>query len=422
MVDQGAKSAVVLGAGFIGLEAAEGLRDQGLDVTVVELGDHVLPPFEAELTPMMRSELERLGITVRERVCADAIEVGEDHDTVVLGDGTRIDTDLIVLSTGVRPATKVFEDAGIECDHGAILVDDHGKTSIEGIWAGGDAVAAKNPVTGELRPVPLAGPANRAGRLIADSIIRGDDARPIPEPLGTAVVRVGDLTGALTGSNRATLDAAGIKYHTLNLHPTQHVTYFPGATPMHLVVHFEEGTRRILGAQGVGKHGIDKRIDVFSTAIRGGLAINDLIDLDLAYSPPYGAAKDGVNMAGMIGENVLDGMTELWYAQDLADAMENCLIVDARRPDEYAGGHLPGALNVPHTQVRERLDEIREAAGGRPIRVHCLAGARSYIAERILRQEGFDVKNLSGGMLTLKEAMAGGLAPSVKLVFGDARQ
>ena len=422
MVDQGAKSAVVLGAGFIGLEAAEGLRDQGLDVTVVELGDHVLPPFEAELTPIMRSELEKLGIKVREKVCADAIEVGEDQDTVVLADGSRIPADLVVLSTGVRPATRVFEDAGVACERGAILVDEHGKTSIPGVWAGGDAVASKNPVTGDLRPVPLAGPANRAGRLIADSIIKGDEARKIPEPLGTAVVRVGDLTGALTGANRQTLDAAGIKYHTLNLHPTQHVTYFPGAREMHLVVHFEDGTGRILGAQGVGQKGIDKRIDVFATAIRGGLAINDLIDTDLAYSPPYGAAKDGVNMAGMMGENVLDGVTDLWYSEELPEAMEDCLIVDCRRPDEYAGGHLPGALNVPHTQVRGRIEEIREAAAGRPVRVHCRSGMRSYIAERILKQEGFDVKNLSGGMLTLKEAMAGGVTPPVKLVFGDARQ
>lgn len=415
-VEEGARHAVVLGAGFIGLEAAEALRGQGLEVTVVELASHVLPPLEPELAILIKKELERLGIRVRDGVGATEIESGEDSDTVILSDGTRIDADIVVLSVGVRPATEVFEGAGIECVQGAIVVDQHGRTSQEGVWAGGDATASRDAVTGVVRPVPLAGPANRAGRLIADSILLGEAARPIPNPVGTAVVRVGDLTAAMTGANKAALEQAAIPFHTLNLHPNQHAGYFPGARQMHLIVLFDAGSGAVLGAQAVGSDGVDKRIDVLATAIRAGMTVSDLIDLDLAYAPPYGSAKDPVNMAGMVGENVMDGVTQLWYAQELPQVMDEALILDVRTPAEFATGHLPGALNIPHTELRERMEEVHAAAGDRPVRVHCQSGVRSYLAERALRAEGFDVKNLSGGMLTLREAIDAGLLPGVELV------
>ena len=401
----GARDAVVLGAGFIGLEAAEALAHQGLNVTIVELAPHVLPPLESELATLVTAELAALGIDVRAGVAATAIEPEGGRDAVVLADGSRIPADLIVLSVGVRPDTAAFEAAGVACERGAMLVDAHGRTSLEGVWAVGDATASVDAVTEAVRPVALAGPANRAGRLVADAILRPEQARPIPAPLGTAIVRVGSLTAALTGANRAALDDAGLEYVTLHLHPNQHAGYYPGATQIHLVVHVRAQDGLLLGAQAVGTDGVDKRIDVLATAMRGGLSVTDLIDLDLSYSPPYGQAKDPVNLAGMVGENVLNQTLRLWYAEDLDAVREETLLLDARSATEVATGAIPGALNIPHTQLRERLDEVRAAAGGRPVRVLCASGVRSAIAHRVLTQAGFDSASLSGGMLTLRATL-----------------
>ncbi|GAA1852911.1 FAD-dependent oxidoreductase [Microbacterium koreense] len=398
----GAQSAVVLGAGFIGIEAAEALAQQGLDVTLVELAPHPLPPLETELASLVTAELRALGITVRAGVGATRVDGGAESDTVVLADGSTITADLIVLSVGVRPDTAPFEAAGIACERGAIIVDDHGRTSANGVWAVGDATASVDAVTGARRPVALAGPANRAGRLVADDILRPGSARRIPQPVGTAIVRVGSMTAALTGANRAALDAAGVTYRTLHLHPNQHAGYFPGASQVHLVVHVREADGLLLGAQAVGAEGIDKRIDVLATAIRAEMTVEDLIDLDLSYSPPYGQAKDAVNLTGMVGENVRDGKLRLWYAQDLAEVSASALIVDVRTAAEVATGVVPGAVTIPHTELRRRLDELRDAAAGRPVRVMCQSGVRSAIAHRVLTQEGFDSASLSGGMLTLR--------------------
>ena len=401
-VEGGARDAVVLGAGFIGLEAAEALAHQGLNVTIVELAPHVLPPLESELATLVTAELAALGIDVRAGVAATAIEPEGGRDAVVLADGSRVPADLIVMSVGVRPDTTVFEAAGVRTERGAILIDDHGRTSLPRVWAVGDATASVDAVTGAVRPVALAGPANRAGRLVADAILRPDSARPLPSPLGTAIVRAGSLTAALTGANRAGLDAAGIDYVTLHLHPNQHAGYFPGAAQMHLVVHISPTDGRLLGAQAVGTDGVDKRIDVLATAMRAHLFVTDLIDLDLSYSPPYGQAKDAVNLVGMVGENVLNQTLRLWYADDLDAVRAEALLLDVRGPAEVATGALPGALAIPHTLLRERLDEVRAAAAGRPVRVLCASGVRSAIAHRILVQAGFDSASLSGGMQTLR--------------------
>ncbi|AZC12420.1 FAD-dependent oxidoreductase [Microbacterium sp. ABRD28] len=404
-VDAGARRAVVLGAGFIGLEAAEALAARGLAVSLVELADHVLPPLERELATLVADELVDLGVDLHIGVGANAVEHGTEHDVVVLTDGTRIDADLIVLSVGVRPDTAPFEAAGIVCDRGAIVVDEHGRTSAPRVWAVGDATAAVDAVTGGRRPIALAGPANRAGRLIADDILRPDSARAVPSSVGTAIVRVGSLAAALTGANRASLDAAGTRYRTLHLHPTQHAGYFPGAAQLHLIVHFREDDGLLLGAQAVGEDGVDKRIDVLATAIRSSLTVDDLIDLDLAYSPPYGAAKDPVNLVGMLGENVRTGQLRLWYADDLDEVLASALVLDVRTADEVATGHLPGALHIPHTELRARLAEVADAADGRPVRVMCASGVRSAIAYRVLVQAGFDAASLSGGILTLRAAL-----------------
>lgn len=405
LVESGVRKAVVLGAGFIGVEAAEALRLQGLEVEVVEFAPHVLPPLEQEIAAPVTAELRRLGIVVNDGIAAQSIEQGTDHDTVVLADGRRIDAELIVLSVGVRPDTAVFEAAGVLCERGAMVVDEHGRTNLPAVYAAGDATVSVDRVTGIRRPVALAGPANRAGRQIADHILRPGLARPIPNPVGTAIVRVGELTAAMTGANRVSLKQAELEFDTLHLHPAQHAGYFPGAQQMVLVVHIRRGDGLVLGAQAVGPEGVDKRIDVLATAIRAGFTAAELIDLDLAYSPVYGSAKDPVNMIGMVGSNVVDGTLELWYAEEWDALREQALILDVRSVGEFESGHLPGALNVPHTELRERIAEVQTAAAGRPVRVLCGSGVRSHIAHRVLTQLGYDSASLSGGMLTVRAVL-----------------
>lgn len=402
LVTAGARRATVLGAGFIGVEAAEALRHAGLEVDLVELADHVLPPLERELAHVITDELTELGIRVHTGIAAQRVDVAEDADTVHLADGTAIPADLIVLSIGVRPDAGFAADAGIETARGAILVDERGRTSADGVWAAGDATASVDAITGAVRPVALAGPANRAGRLIADDIFGMASARPIPQPLGTAIVRVGSLAAAMTGANRAGLTAAGIPFRTLHLHPNQHAGYFPGAAAVHLIVHVGDDDR-ILGAQAAGAEGVDKRIDVLATAIRAGMTASELIDLDLSYSPPFGQAKDAVNLVGMVAENVSNGRLRLWYADELDTVSQTALVLDVRTAGEYAGGHVPGAVNIPHTQLRDRLDELADAAAGRPVRVYCGVGVRANIAHRILVGAGFDSASLSGGIRTLRQ-------------------
>ena len=398
-----ARTAVVLGAGFIGLEAAEALALRGIQTAVVELAPHVLPPLEPEMAQLVRDELIRLGIDVHDGVAATAIGSGDSHDTVVLDDGTRLEAEIIVLSVGVKPDVGVWEAAGIACERGAVVIDEQGKTNLDHIWAVGDATCSVDLVTGARRPVALAGPANRAGRLVADAVM-GKTSHRLPTLASTAIVRVGELTAAMTGANRRALTEAGLDFHTVHLHPLNHAGYFPGASQIHLMLHFAPDGK-VLGAQAVGNDGVDKRIDVLAVAIKAGFTVADLIDLDLAYAPPYGSAKDPVNLAGMMASNVLDGTLKLWYPEQLDDALNTSLILDVRSPEEVAQGCLPGALNIPHTELRDRLDEVREAAAGRPVKVMCASGMRSYLAHRQLAQAGIDSANLSGGMLTLKASL-----------------
>lgn len=400
-VDDGARRAVVLGAGYIGIEAAEALRHRGLEVDVVELAPHVLPRIERELAQVAADELERLGIRVHTGVAAAAISDGADGATVTLADGSAITADIVVLSVGVRPDTAFVAEAGIATERGAIVVDERGRTSAAGVWAAGDATLSVDATLGIRRPVALAGPANRAGRLIADDIFGAADARAIPPALGTAIARIGALTVASTGANRDDLVASGVPFRTVHLHPNQHAGYFPGASAVHLIAHIDDdGT--LLGAQAAGREGVDKRIDVLATGMRAGLRAPDLIDLDLAYAPPYGQAKDAVNLLGMVAENLLADRLRLWYSDEVNDGAD-VLVLDVRRADEFATGHLPGALNIPHTELRDRLDEVRAAAQGRPVRVMCAAGVRSNIAYRVLVGNDIDATSLSGGIQTLRQ-------------------
>jgi NADPH-dependent 2,4-dienoyl-CoA reductase/sulfur reductase-like enzyme/rhodanese-related sulfurtransferase len=413
-------SAVVIGAGFIGLEAVEALTARGLQVHLVELADHVLPPLDAELAPLLADELATHGVDLRLGVSARAVSA---HDTipatqggiiresakasppgavmVTLSDGATLAADLVIVNVGVRPASALALEAGLDLGAtGAIRVDGDQHTSDPHIWAVGDAVEVTQAITGARVPVPLAGPANRQGRRAADSIC-GRRTTPQASVLGTAIVRVFGLTAATTGANQATLRRAGIAHEVIHIHPGDHAGYYPGSEQVHLVASFApDGT--LLGAQGVGRAGVDKRIDILATAIRAGMTADDLAELELAYAPPYGSAKDPVNMLGFVAQNVLDNTMPQWQAQDLDQAMADTLILDVRSCAEFADGHLAGALNIPHLELRDRLDEVTSAAGGRAISVHCATGVRSYLATRVLLSEEFEARNLSGGWLTLK--------------------
>lgn len=395
-------SAIVLGGGYIGVETAEALRMRGLEVDLVQRSEHVLSALETELASYVTRELEKNGIRIHANATPTAIDVRDDRVVVTLSTGEELTADHIVAALGGIPATHFFRNVIETTDSGLIIVDEFGRTSAPHVWAVGDAVTHADPVTGALGSVALAGPANRDARYIADAMLGTPRSRPAA--LGTSIVRVFDLQVGMTGSNSRDIEAAGVAFETLHLHANSHAGYFPGAEAIHLVAYFAtdgEERGRIYGAQAVGKDGIDKRIDVIATAIRGGLTIDQLADLDLSYAPPFGSAKDAVNMLGFVGQNVLDGTTVLWHARDLDEIMASSLILDVRRADEFAGGHLPGALNVPHTELRERLDEVIAAADGRPIRAHCAAGIRSYLAHRILVNAGLASATLSGGMQTL---------------------
>ncbi len=409
--------AVVVGAGFIGLEAVEALTSRGVTVHLVELADHVLPPIDAELAPLLAAELAAHGVDLHLSVSAQSIapiESAHEWDgksssgavVVTLSDGTELPADLVVVNVGVRPASALARDAGLDLGPtGAIRVDADQRTSDPHIWAVGDAVEITHAITGATGPVPLAGPANRQGRRAADSICGHPTIRQAAV-LSTAIVRVFGLTAATTGANQATLRRAGIVHEVVHIHPGDHAGYYPGSEQVHLVASFApDGT--LLGAQAVGRAGADKRIDVLATAIRAGMTAADLAELELAYAPPYGSAKDPVNMLGFVAQNALDGTMPQWQAWDLEDAAENTLILDVRSRGEYAHGHLDGVLNIPHTELRERLAEVRAAAAGRDISVHCASGVRSYLATRILLGEGLTARNLSGGWLTLQAVHQG---------------
>jgi NADPH-dependent 2,4-dienoyl-CoA reductase/sulfur reductase-like enzyme/rhodanese-related sulfurtransferase len=392
---------LVLGAGFIGVEIAEAFALRDLPVTLVEAASHVLPPLDEETAAVAADALRGLGVDLRVGLTAERIEHGEDDSVIEFSDGSALSTDLIILATGVRPATSLFVAAGIADQRGSLITDERGRTNLPHVWAVGDAVLASDATSGERRMVALAGPANRAGRMVADNIF-GFQTRPLPPAVGTAIARIGELTVASTGANRRTLQAAEIPYVTAHLHPRHHASYFPGAEVMHMLLHFHRESGQLLGAQVVGRAGVDKRTDVLATAIRAGMTAIDLVEFDLAYSPPYGSAKDPVNLAGMVGANLLDGTLAPTYAQDLREGDDGRLLLDVRSRGEFASGHLPGAVNIPHTELREHLDEVREMVGDRAVVVICASGLRSYFAHRVLRIAGLDATSLSGGLTTYR--------------------
>lgn len=394
--------AVVVGGGYIGLEMAEQLQRRGYEVTVVEAQSQVMAPFDPEMAAWLHQELRLNGVTlhVNDPVVSFEPPSGREpakSSIVVLKSGRRLPADTVVLSMGVKPEVTLAKEAGLEIGKlGGVRVNEHLQTSDPHIWAVGDAIEVRDGVTGQWALIPLAGPANRQGRIAADHIL-GRPAR-YDSTLGTSILRLFTLTAACTGANEKALRAAAIPFEVVHLHPGSHAGYYPGAEPIAMKILFSPETGKLLGAQAVGREGVDKRIDVLATALKAGMAVHDLVDLELAYAPPYGSAKDPVNVAGMVAQNVVRGDVTLaqWYEVASLDPSTTFLL-DVRREDEWVRGAIPGASHIPLDELRNRLDELPRNRG---IIVYCQTGQRSYIAARLLRQQGFRVKNLTGSYRT----------------------
>lgn len=398
--------AVVVGGGYIGLEMAEQLRHREFNVTVVEASPQVMTPFDPEMAAWLQAELKSNGVALHLNDPVVSFEPPSEQEParasiVVLKSGQRLPADSVVLGLGVKPEISLAKDAGLEIGKlGGIRVNEHLQTSDPHIWAVGDAIEVRDGVTGQWALIPLAGPANRQGRIAADNIL----GRPsqYEQTWGTAILRLFKLTAGCTGANEKSLRRAAIPFQALHLHPNSHAGYYPGAEPIALKILFAPDTGKLLGAQAIGHDGVDKRIDVLATALRAGMTVHDLAELELAYAPPYGSAKDPVNLAGMAAQNVLAGDVTLAQWNEIASLDSGTtLLLDVRRPDERALGFIPGSINIPLDELRGRLNELPR---DREIIAYCQSGQRSYNAARILSQHGFRVRNLTGSYRTWKTA------------------
>ncbi|CAB4671224.1 unannotated protein [freshwater metagenome] len=392
------EKAVVVGGGFIGLETAENLHHKGIQTTIVEAMDQVLAPLDPEMATLVAAELTGHGIELRLGSGIASVDAGGVH----LANGAYLPADLVILAIGVKPDTSLAKSAGVTIgERGGIQVDQHNRTSNEWIYAIGDAAEKRDALDGSATLVPLANIANRQGRVIADHIM-GRATRVVPT-IGTAIVKVFDLAIAVTGWNEKRLRASGREILVLHSHPGSHAGYYPGAKTMALKIIIDPTTGLILGAQGVGKDGVDKRIDVIATAIRAGLEAVELADLELAYAPPFGSAKDPVNMLGYMAENILSGLTSNVQWSDIAALKsKGSYLLDVRSAKEFAEGSIPGAINIPIDDLRERISEIPKEH----VVVLCQVGQRGHTATVLLREQGVDATNLDGGYLTWKNSPA----------------
>lgn len=389
------RSAVLAGGGFIGIELVENLRELGLDVTVVQRPKQLLNPLDADMAAFLHAQLREKGVKLMLGRTVEGFAADGDRVNVLIKDEAPLTADMVVLAIGVTPDTGLARDAGLELGiKGSIVVNDRMETSVPDIYAVGDAVQVKHSVTGQDTLLSLAGPANKQGRIAADNIC-GGDSRYLGSQ-GSSVIKVFDMTIAATGVNEKTARQAGIDCDKVFLSPMSHAGYYPGGKVMTMKVVFEKGTYRLLGAQIVGYEGVDKRIDVLATAIHAGLTGPQLKDLDLAYAPPYSSAKDPVNMAGFMIENLSRGLVDQFFPEDV-DALPrdgSATLLDVRTPGEYAAGHAEGFVNLPVDDLREHLAEI---PADKPVYLICQSALRSYIACRILAQHGLRCSHLSGG-------------------------
>ena len=394
------KSAVVVGGGFIGVEMAENLRHIGLDVTLVEAAPHILAPLDSEMVALAEAEMRKNGVTLLLGEMLTAIEQAGSKVKLSLSSGKSVETDMVISAIGVRPATDFLKDSGIEMGpRGHIVVDDHLRTNKPGVYAVGDAIQVMHFVTKQPTAIPLAGPANKQGRIAADNIAGID--RSYGGSLGTSVVKVFNLTVASVGINERTAKQLGLEYTPIYTHPFSHATYYPGAKQMATKLLFNK-QGDILGCQMVGPDGVDKRLDVVATTMRLGGKVTDLCELELAYAPPFSSAKDPVNMLGYLAQNILEGYSEVVDYNVLSSLdPETTILLDTRTVAEHQQGTIPGSVNIPVDELRQRLDELDP---NKEIVEYCRVGVRAHVAERILAQNGFKVKNLTGGWLTYEAA------------------
>ncbi|MEK5379808.1 FAD-dependent oxidoreductase [Niallia sp. FSL W8-0635] len=395
-VDQKAlKSAVIIGGGFIGLEMAENLVARGIKVTVIEKGNQVLAPLDVEMASSVQTHLKQNGVTL---IIGNGVkEFKENGSRVVLEDNTEIIAEMTILSIGVRPENELAKSAGLELgEQGGIVVNHLLQTSNQDIYAVGDAIEVRDYINRKKTMIPLAGPANRQGRIAANNIMGKKEK--YEGTLGTSIVKVFDLTVATTGNNEKVLQKWDIPYEVVHIHPNSHAGYYPESTPIALKLIFDKESGRIYGAQAIGRDGVDKRIDVIATAIKGNLTVEDLTNLELSYAPPYSSAKDPVNMAGYVATNIVDGELEQIQWHEVEQIVQNGgYLLDVRESVEREFGYIKGSHNISLGQLRDKLGELPK---NQPIYVSCQVGLRGYLASRILKNNGFDVKNVDGGWKT----------------------
>ena len=392
----GKKSAAVIGGGYIGLEMAEALRERKLDTTLIELAPQVMGPADPEMATVLHQELRLFGVNLKLETSVTAFEETDTGVDLILSDGDRLHVDLAVLAIGVKPEATLAVDAGLELGAtGGIKTDARMQTSDKNIYAVGDAVEITDFTTHQPALIPLAGPANRQGRIAADNIFGRDSEYKNTQ--GTAICKVFNLAIGMTGLSEKMAKRTGTSYEKVYVHPASHASYYPGSHPISLKLLFDPETGKVLGAQAVGADGVDKRIDVIAVAIRAGLTVYDLEEMELTYAPPYGSAKDPVNYAGFVAANVLRGDAKLFHVEEACKPNRNQVLVDVRNPEEVEGGTIPGAINIPLGQLRGQLDELSK---DNEYLIFCQVGLRGYLACRILAQNGFKCRNLTGGYKT----------------------
>lgn len=388
------KSAVVVGGGYIGVEMAENLKNAGLDVTIIELSDHLIAPLDFDMAADVHAYLRKNGVKL---ILGNGVKEIKEKDNGLLVELERgnISADMLIMSVGVRPETSLAKDCGILCNRrGSIIVNRHMKTNVADIFAVGDAVEVADFITGNPAFIPLAGPANKQGRIAADNICGLDSEYTGTQ--GSAVLKIFDMTVATTGLNEKTADVAGVDFDKTYIYSASHASYYPGAVNMSIKALWNKKTHKLLGAQIVGFDGVDKRMDVLATAIRFGAKVTDLTMLELCYAPPFGSAKDPVNMLGFVAENVITGKVKQFFPENVASLPRDgsVTLLDTRTATEVNRGKIEGFINIPLDSLRENLDKIPK---NKPVYVHCHSGLRSYIACRILAGNGYDCYNLAGG-------------------------